>query len=247
MGSDFLRGFTFLWRGWAHLLGRPKLLLIACIPLLLSFFLMSGLLYVVWIYLPGVLQTFLEHFLGIWGFSPDGWLFYLLFAFFGLLFSGVAIYLAYLAQMAFAQPIFSELSSRVLRERGYNLPGGWQHLIRSVATGLLKTLMFLLVGMLCFLISLVPGLTWVWMIAAPTLLACDFMDYSMEGAGFPILVRLRYLFRNFGKIAGMALAVALTMLVPGLTLLLAPGAVIGAALLFDPQFEGVRLGSSAST
>ncbi len=66
-------------------------------------------------------------------------------------------------------------------------------------------------------------------------LAFDSLDYSFEALGMGFRERLRYLIKEWSQWFGMATSLALTLLMPGLTLLIIPGAVVGAALILKEQ------------
>ena len=83
----------------------------------------------------------------------------------------------------------------------------------------------------------VPVLNLLAVSAAMLLLAFDSMDYSFETLGWGLRQRLRYLRREWVQWSGMAAGLALTLLLPGLTLLVIPGAVVGAAMLVKAETQ----------
>jgi CysZ protein len=94
----------------------------------------------------------------------------------------------------------------------------------------LKGAVFAVCGVFLFVLSFIPVINLLAVAAAMFLLAFDCMDYALEARRLKFRQRLRYVFRNKAQWAGMATGLALTLLLPGLTLLVIPGAVTGAAL-----------------
>jgi CysZ protein len=228
MNGKFVGGLTFWLAGWKKLLTTKSLFMIALIPILLSFSLFGLTLYLVFTYvgsfvttLLGYLPAWLTAFMGHWLDIP-------LTILFGLLLATIITYLLYLLHMIIAIPFYSLLADRTLRARGIPMPKGLS--LRVLKASLLKSILFVIFGVVLFALSFAPGLNLVVIAAAMLILAADIMDYSFEAMGFDLAQRLDYLRRNFAQVAGMATALSITLIVPGLALLLTPGAVVGAAL-----------------
>ena len=60
----------------------------------------------------------------------------------------------------------------------------------------------------------------------------DSMDYTFEAMEFGLRERFRYFQKNFPEFTGMAGSLAITIFVPGLTLIVLPCSVVGAALVY---------------
>jgi CysZ protein len=100
---------------------------------------------------------------------------------------------------------------------------------------LLKTLLLLAVGFILFVFSFLPVLNFFAVGGALMILALDCMDYSLEALGYGFRQRMAYFVKNPAQWLGMSLGLGLTLLVPGLTLLVIPGAVTGAALIVKDE------------
>jgi uncharacterized protein involved in cysteine biosynthesis len=83
-----------------------------------------------------------------------------------------------------------------------------------------------------FVFSFVPGINVLAFVLTLMMLSFDCMDYTFDAMGLGLRDRLLYLTARWQQWAGMATSLALTLLVPGLTLLMVPGAVVGAAVIF---------------
>lgn len=206
--------------GWRHILAHRRLLALAVMPLLISTAGAGVLLAALWNHLP--------QWQGFW----YEFLYYPLLIGAGLLAFVMSIYTVYILQSLIAVPFYSLLAERTLesmqkRPKG----GGWRRALAMLKSGAVKSIALLLLGALLFVLSFVPVLNLLAVAAAMLLLAFDSMDYAFETLGWGLRQRLRYLKREWVQWFGMAAGLALTLLVPGLTLLVIPGAVVGAALL----------------
>lgn len=241
--TDLWRGVSFWFRGWTFLLARPRLFVVAIVPLILSLIMASAAIF--WLY----------SFLPSWSADLVAWAFhqfpivakifyYPLVVIGGLIILVAGIFVAYVVQSLIAIPFYIILAEKTLAEIGAKSPSpagfrSWfRHSAHMFLIGIVKAVVFLSLGLILFLTSFFPGLN-VIAIAGPLLLmAYDLLDYSYEALGFGLRQRLRYSLRQKGLWVGMAFGLGLTMVVPGLTLLIAPGAVVGAALQFDQIKRG---------
>lgn len=231
MMSDFRSGLTFWWRGWAHLLQNRKLLVYALMPALFAIAFAGGFVWMIFTYLGGWVQGLVVAISGITsGFWYDV-IYYPLVVGSGLIVFIASIYASYLGQKILAVPFYSLLAEKTLVQAGKKTRSSWSDALRMLKTGLAKTLLLLLVGLVLFVFSFIPVLNIVAISCALFILAFDCIDYSFECMGMNLKQRLRYLFRERAQWAGMAAGLALTLLVPGLTLLVIPGAIAGGALI----------------
>lgn len=99
---------------------------------------------------------------------------------------------------------------------------------KMLRVALIKLLVFAALGFMLFFTSFVPGLNLFSSFAASLIVAFDCMDYSFEAMGWDFKTRLSYFRQNLPLFCGMATVLTLTLLIPGLTLLIYPLAVIGA-------------------
>ncbi len=219
------------------MLKNRSLLVLAIAPLAISLsLLVFGLVYffsnmAVWV------NGAVLYFLG----SPDSWWFAWLYwptlIVAGALMSVAATYLAYVVQSIVAIPFYAVLSERVLLKLGSKTQtqlkmGEWVRFnLQMVRVGLVKSFLFLILAVLLFGASFIPGLGFVSMFGALLIMSFDCMDYSFEAMGWRFRERLSYQRRNGRQWLGAATGLGLTLLVPGLTLLVIPGAVVGGAIL----------------
>ncbi len=143
----------------------------------------------------------------------------------------------YHALRLIAVPFFSLVVERTLHRLGKKSGGTrmWKQTFKMFRVSVVKTLMFLGLGGVLLLFSFLPVLNIFAYTAALFLVAFDCMDYSLEAVGYGLGQRMRYMFREWSQWTGMAAGLALTLLLPGSTLLVIPGAVVGAALIFKPE------------
>ena len=236
--NDFSRGVLFWALGWRHIFASRHLLTLAVVPLLIATAGAGFLLVALWNHLPLWLGDLVLRWIGEGqGFWHD-LLYYPLLISAGLLTFVMSIYTIYILQSLIAIPFYSLLAERTLesmqkRPKG----GGWGRALAMLKSGAVKSIALLLLGPLLFVLSFVPVLNLLAVSAAMLLLAFDSMDYSFETLGWGLRQRLRYLRREWVQWSGMAAGLALTLLLPGLTLLVIPGAVVGAAMLVKAETQ----------
>lgn len=240
--TGFRSGLTFWVRGWAFILNHRGLLALALAPLLLSALAVAGLVYVVIAHLGPWVNMAL---LGL-GFYAEGWLhdftFYSLFGLTLVLVAIVSLYALLWLHLLFTAPFYSLMADRALALAGRR-PVRQVSTARMIWAGLLKTVLLAFASLTLFLFSFFPGVGVVVLVAGLFILAFDLIDYAFEAAGFTLRERLAYVAIERAQWAGMAAGLALTLLVPGLTLLVAPGAVVGGALILNLQAREEANGS----
>ena len=233
--SDFKKGFSFWWRGWGYILTHPGLLATALLPALLALGFAVGFIWIMWTYLGLWVQQLITAVLG----AGTG-LWYSL-AYYPLLLGGglvvflSALYVSFLLHAFLAVPFYSMLAEKTLRQLGLPTQSGWSSLWRMFRVSAIKALLLLIMGVFLFVLSFVPVLNVAAMLMALMVMAFDCVDYSFECLGYGLSRRLSYLVRERNQWLGMATALALTLLLPGLTLLITPGAVVGGALILKEQ------------
>jgi uncharacterized protein involved in cysteine biosynthesis len=234
--DGFVEGMSFWWKGWRYLVVRRRLLALALAPTLLALIATTLLLLTILSYLPWWMQTLIRYWVGL----PDGFwhnlLYYPLLIGSAFLFLVSSIYVVYVMQGLIAIPFYSMLADRTLEELGKKPQAiRWRHWFALQVRGVVKSLVLLMIGVVLLVLSFIPVLNLLALVAAMLILAFDLLDYSFEVLGFDLRTRLRYCRRERAQWAGMATGLALTLLIPGLTLLVTPGAVVGGALLVKPQ------------
>jgi CysZ protein len=234
--QDFYHGFWFWVRGWRYLLGHRRLVAAAMMPILISTGSALWLVWLLWTHLPAWVQILV----GWMGLHP-GWMQHILY--YPILISGAllalfgSVYVMYLAQSLIAVPFYSYLADRTLGQLGKkpDHEQTWQewtlHSLRIFKVSVIKFIVLMAVGIVLFVFSFVPVFNIFTLTAALMLVALDCMDYSLDALGLGARARVAYYSRNLAQWLGMAVGLGLTLIIPGLTLLVIPGAVVGAAII----------------
>lgn len=236
MIADFRRGLTFWLHGWGYIFDHRKLLLVSILPILIAFASCVFVMWVVWTHL----GLWVNQLIGaVIGASTGLWhdfVYYPLVLGGGVLVLVATVYVAFLLHNLIAVPFYSLLADRTLAQLGKKPAGlGWRMTMRLIRVSAVKTVLFLILGLFLFVFSFIPLLNILAMLCALLILAFDCMDYAFDGVGFGFRQRLGYLLREWPQWFGMAAALALTLLIPGLTLLVIPGAVVGSALILKER------------
>jgi CysZ protein len=233
--KELFQGTGFLLEGFLILKSHPGLWVFALIPFIIDL-LVFGL---------GVFWG--SSFLGAWVATALGWalspaagiwyqmLYYPLLAVFWLVFLVLLGYLVFLLGAVVAAPFHSLLAERTLMKLGalQSRPfyfGEWiRGGLRMLMASLVKLVVFSLLGVFIFVASFIPGVNLLGSFMASLIVAFDSMDYSFEVKEWNFRRRVDFFRKEFPLFAGMGLSLGLTLLVPGLTLLVYPTAVVGAA------------------
>lgn len=235
--TDFYASALAWLRGWKFILQNRKLLVLAMVPFMISMVMAVMSLWLIWVYYPVAMEQMVPS----WLKASEGWrsvLYEMVLWTVGFVVTLFVFYLLYVLQAVIAMPFYSWLADTTLNLRGYpraRAPG----FLSMLRVSLLKGTVFLILGALLLVISFVPGLNVAAIIGTLLLLAFDCFDYSLEALGLGFRERVRYVTRNRAQWAGTAVGLGLTLFLPGLTLLVIPGAVVGAALLLK-ETDGSR-------
>lgn len=234
--SEFTSSILFWVRGWQHILSRRPLMTIAIFPFFLVFLAAIGLGVLLWVYVPSWVYAVM---MGL-GFSEGFWyqlLYYLALISIALVSVIGSVYIVYVLQQLLAIPFYSLLAERTLIGVGKKADTKmafriWAaHNFRMLRISLIKLLVVLPAALLFLVFSFVPLLNLFAVVGVLLILSSDAMDYSHEAMGWGFRQRMEYYKRHWKQWFGMAAGLALTLPLPGLTLLAIPGAVVGAALI----------------
>lgn len=224
--------------GWRQILTNRRLMAIAIVPFLISFFAAVAAIWAAWIYHPIFLAAFLPAWVQTLPGPWHGLVYYPVAFASGVLAALASLYVIYILHAILAVPFYALLAERALAMEGKRTVGSGFN-FRLLAQGLIKGLVFIGAGLLLFVLSFIPVVNLLAVTGTLLLLAYDCMDYSLEAKGLDWRERLRYMRMHRAQWAGMAGALALTLLLPGLTLLVIPGAVVGAAMILnEAHFAG---------
>lgn len=241
MTSEFMTGFFYWWRGWKRLWQSRALGFYAFLPLCLAGLFFFSVFWITLFHLSGWTKMVIDSFA-----MANEWVAYLRYPIWVTLFVFslfCLVYLSYLVHVILCGPFYTLLAERALKDMGKPTVSGFWLSLRMVRVSLVKSLFFLFLGLGILLFSLVPVLNVVSVIMVLMILAFDTMDYSFEAMGLGFRQRLRYFINHIPQWVGMAVSLSLTLLIPGLTLLILPGAVVGAAQIADVE----NLGKGANT
>ncbi len=228
-------GFSFIFRGMKLLFEIPGALKWAIFPFLINLALIAGTITFVMSEMPGWIGAGVSFLLG----DPTGFFYGLLYKallFLASLLSVVlTFYIGFLLSTIIAAPFNSILAEKTLdhcnsqsvKAMGFK---DWLRItMKQLGVSLIRALLFAIVGLMIFIFSFIPLLNLIGAFVAFLIVAFDCIDYSMEIKLMTLKERLTYFRQHFSVFTGMAIMLGLTLMVPGLTLLLLPCAIIGAA------------------
>ncbi len=248
MGS-LIKGLTFWIQGWRFLLSEKSLLIWIFIPMVVALAAAVSIVTILFEHLPAWVQWLLQQILS---FTPS-WFHYLYYPLWvgnAILILVAGVFIGYLLQGLLAIPFYAFLAEKtlvklgVLKDRPFTFSGWVKSSIHMLAIGLIKTFVFLALGVVLFICSFIPGLNILTMFFALLILTIDLLDYSFESLRFGLKRRIGFVVSQPLLILGMVTGLGLTIILPGLTLLIAPGAVVGAGIVLRSTLsEGTGHGS----
>lgn len=230
-------GFVHIWLGCDLLLKERSLRKWAIIPFLIDITLVLIGVFMGFALISDWVAAALA-FIGLTGLGF--WSQLATFLFSALLWIGYLIALIYgtfLVATVIAAPFHALLAERaliilgVIEDRPFHLGDWLVTSIRMLGVGLAKAALFLFIGIFIFIGSFVPGLNILSSFVAMLILAFDSMDYSFEAQRFGFFERLSRFRIQLPQAFGMAGGLAVTIFIPGLTLMLLPCSVVGSAVL----------------
>ncbi len=240
---DFIAGMTAWLNGWKTILSRRQLIVVAMIPFMISFFAAVGCIWLIWVYSGVVMASLTTGFMSGLPTWLYNFLYYPMLWALGLVLVAGSLYVVYVLHAIVATPFYSLLAERTLQLHGKGAAEvtSWREWSRQMVTmlriSLVKGLFLALIGVCIFVASFIPIVNIFAVMGTMLLLAFDCLDYSLEARRLRLRQRVRYALRNKAQWAGLAFGLALTLLLPGLTLLVIPGAVTGAAMILKDTDE----------
>ena len=170
-------------------------------------------------------------------------LYYPLLIIFGFIFLLLWTYFVFIISSLIAGPFNGILAERTLMELGViqHRKLDFKKSLKIAAslflTGIVKILFFTLFAIVLFLLAFIPGLNLVSTFGALFVMAFDSLDYSYEVLELNFRERIRLYKSQFSQVFGMSMGFGATFLIPGLTLLLMPAAVVGGAILVSKKTD----------
>ncbi len=232
---DLFRGLGFLIEGFRILKLHPRLLLFVIIPLTLDILAFAGGVFLGTTFLSGWVAAALNFVItpaaGLW-YSV---LYYPLLVFLWVAFLVLLGYSIFVIGAVIASPFHSLLAERTLMKLGalqtapFSLRSSLRTGFKMFKASLKKMLVFAVLGIVILICSFIPIVNILASFMACLIVAFDAMDYSFEIKEWGLKERFAFFKAELPLFCGMALALGLTLLMPGLTLLFYPVAVVGAA------------------
>lgn len=207
-----------------------------------------------WIAIPFIIDLLLLFFGLSWGWSfVSGWvgalvaswvvkgtilyalIYYPIYLFFSLGFFVVLLYGLFLLATVIASPFNAILAEKTLIHLGVMPPKTATMLewvlvnLKMLGTSLVRAFLFAALGVLILVMSFIPFLNILGSYLSFLVVAFDSSDYALEVLQIPLRKRFSFLKKHLSEYTGMAGMLGLTLLVPGLTLLLLPISVVGAS------------------
>ncbi len=241
--KDFTLGLTAWLVGWKTILLKRQLMAVAMIPFMISFIAAVGMVAMISVYYPIVFNSQALLFATYMPKLVFDILYYPLMIAIGIVIVLGLLYFVYILHALIATPFYSLLAERTLQMHGKGVENftSWRqwsrHLVTMLRISLVKGLVLVFLGVFLFIASFIPVVNILAIAVTLLLLAFDCIDYSLEARRMRLRERIRYVFQHKAQWAGMATGLALTLLLPGLTLLVIPGAVCGAALILKDTNE----------
>lgn len=223
---DFVQGLTAWFNGWRRIFAERSLFALSITPFFISLVAAVASFWLIFVYYPPLMESLLP--------SGPSYLIKPLMWLGAILAIVISLYFVYVMHAVLAQPFYSLMAEKALRLRGEqaNSDSGFWAMLK---VSLIKGVLFLVIGLMLLVCSWIPGLNLVTIIGTLMLLAFDCFDYSLEARRWGLRKRIRYVFRHPAQWLGMAAGLALTLVIPGLTLLVIPGAVVGGALILKDK------------
>lgn len=237
--NDFFFGLTAILRGFQILVSDSKLRALSIVPFLVSI-LLGTVLTISGLYYLGATLGGIAIQIGGWmSLVPGGWAMTLLNVLLwpiGLLGLGVAIYMVVRLVVA---PFYSVLAEAVLvkiglrEDRSFRLQQWIPLTLKMLAVSLLKSAVFVVAGGGLFLLSLIPVINLLATLGFVHMLSFDVADYSFEAMEWNLKKRFRHFRENLNLYSGLAIGLGGAMVIPGMSLIIMPAAIVGAGLVLQ--------------
>lgn len=150
----------------------------------------------------------------------------------------VLTYLGFILIQLISIPFYSLICERVLYKRGafpdrpFRFATWVRVTLRMFVVSLVRMLIFLLIWILIFTISLIPGLQFVGIFYSSLVITLDSLDYTVEIYEMSLGRRLKLYTENFSYFSAVSMVLIPLLFVPGLILLLLPVTVVGMSVQF---------------
>lgn len=233
----FFDGLTFWMRGWRVLLGHGSLIALAIVPFLIAVSAGGVSTYLLFTNLSPWVTGFVTWVLGT---NAGFWAqlaYYPLLLGTGIVFFIGSVFVGYVAHAILAIPFYALLAERALAVLGlkpefpFDFRSWARNSLRMFRISAVKGILFLSLGAILFVLSFIPVVNVLAVFGTLMILSFDLLDYSLESLRFGLRQRFAFVLKRRQMWLGMACGLGLTLFIPGLTLVVAPGAVVGGAIL----------------
>lgn len=235
LANRFLKGFGAPLEGLQLIFSNKSLLLYSIIPFVI------GLVFVFFGFFAA--SQYLEPWFDSWvkgSLQPESWptlgsvISALMAIVYWILLSLMNFLLGYLCIIVFAGPFYSLMVERIFKQLrpGYKIKGSLRMMVTMFFMALLKVVLFLVIGLICFVIAFIPGLNLLSGFLVVLLVAFDCSDYAFEIDYLSLRRRFAFVFNHLPEYSGIAVAILVTGFVPGAFFILLPAFICGATKMY---------------
>ena len=233
--NQFFLGFRAITRGISLIRKEPKILKLAIIPFIIDVLIVSA----VFVWGSGQISGWVES--GLQSTLPElsGFFWSILYGVFYILawivFIAALFFGGYVLAGIVAAPFNSLLAEKTLEQTGalpkepFNFKRWLSLSAKMLWAALIKAGVFLFLGLVLLAISFIPAVGVIGSFGMLMIMSFDMSDFAFESLGLKFSERMRFFRQNFLCFAGVSAALGLTLLVPGLNVLLLPAAVVGSS------------------
>lgn len=240
--KSLLSGMTLISKGWSFARADRLTMIYSLIPIFISI----CFLYFGFEYGYSYIRNFLFSFT-IEKISFDFFAGFLILWIAKLIFKILSVLLVIILSYVFLQilyiPFYSFIAERVLKKKfnielkNQNVAAFLSYTLRMLKVGLLKSLLFLIIALLCFALSFIPPLGFLPLYFGLFVIAYDAFDYSLEILDLSLSERLDFIKKEIFMINGHTLILGLLSFLPGVIFLMLPFAVAGGAITVGEMNE----------
>jgi CysZ protein len=229
--SELVLGFKSPFLGVKFILAHKELKRLAVIPLLIAIVVFFLILYAaLFMVMPLIMASLLTGATGFWATI----VYYGSYALASIVVFILSGFLTFAISMIISSPFNALLAERALVIFGAlpkdRVNSNWfSHSVRMLGVSVIRSGIVLTFTGIMFFLGMIPGLGLIAVFSSLFIYATDCADYSLETLGMSLKGRFHSYSSHFLGFSGFAMALGLTFLVPGLSFLIMPAAVVGGA------------------
>lgn len=243
--TNFVRGFAIPFRGVFLVFSSFRLFLLAILPFWLCFFTLIYFIWFLWNSSFSIVPYLMNWVPGLYSFTES--LKIGEFSFFAALLQGsfwffVLIFLSYFSYVLLCivgAPFYSLMADIILIRRGADVRVKnnflrWVYTtLRMLIISIIKIIFFMGLSVILVVISFFTVGMLLVPLALSLMMSYDCIDFSFECAQMTLRERVAYFFSHFSLFAGLALAILVISIIPGLFTLMLPFFIAGGAAAFS--------------